>query len=157
MQPHIIGDHPLAKGDDGKLKSRIATAFPYGNTIVTLPGIHATQRLAYVDALARQRAEHGLPPLTREEETVEWHNSVDLIIEDDGTGVPDNAKEKIFRREYFKNTGLGLFLTREILAITNLTITEQVTFGKGARFVIHAPKGTCRPASGILTDNSSTA
>ena len=83
MQPHIIGDHPLAKGDDGKLKSRIATAFPYGNTIVTLPGIHATQRLAYVDALARQRAEHGLPPLTREEETVEWHNSVDLIVEGD--------------------------------------------------------------------------
>ena len=84
-------------------------------------------------------------------------DGTDLIIEDDGTGVPDNAKEKIFRREYFKNTGLGLFLTREILAITNLTITEQGTFGKGARFVIHAPKGTCRPASGILTDNSSTA
>ena len=51
MLPRIIGEHPLAKDADGKLKSRIATVFPYGNTIVTLPGIHATQRMAYVDML----------------------------------------------------------------------------------------------------------
>ena len=60
MLPRIIGEHPLAKDASGKLKSRIATVFPYGNTIVTLPGIHATQRMAYVDLLARQRLEHGL-------------------------------------------------------------------------------------------------
>ena len=34
------------KTPNGKLKSRIATVFPFGNTIVTLPGIHATQRMA---------------------------------------------------------------------------------------------------------------
>ena len=72
--------------------------------------------------------------------TVERTDSLDIIIEDNGTGVPDKEKERIFRREYFKNTGFGLFLSREILAITNLTIRETGTFGKGARFVIRVPR-----------------
>jgi PAS domain S-box-containing protein len=73
---------------------------------------------------------------------------MDLIYEDNGAGIPNEAKEKIFRREYFKNTGFGLFLTREILAITGLSIEENGTTGAGARFVIHAPKGTFRIGSG---------
>jgi PAS domain S-box-containing protein len=72
---------------------------------------------------------------------------MDLIIEDNGIGIPADAKEKIFRREYFKNTGFGLFLTREILSITRLSITENGTPGSGACFVIHAPKGTFRIGS----------
>ena len=74
-----------------------------------------------------------------------------IRVKDNGSGIPDNAKERIFRREYFKHTGFGLFLTREILAITNLTITEIGIFGKGAQFVIHAPPGTYRS---ILGDGS---
>lgn len=77
----------------------------------------------------------------RAEETAD---GMDLVIEDNGIGVPAAAKEKIFRREYFKNTGFGLFLTREILAITGLSITENGIPGTGARFVIHAPKGMYR-------------
>jgi PAS domain S-box-containing protein len=72
-------------------------------------------------------------------------DGINLIFEDDGVGIPEKAKEKIFRREYFKNTGFGLFLSREILSITNLTISETGTPGKGARFVIHTPKGMYRP------------
>jgi PAS domain S-box-containing protein len=82
--------------------------------------------------------------------TEETADGLDLIIEDNGAGVPADAKEKIFRREYFKNTGFGLFLTREILAITGLSIVENGTPGTGARFVIHAPKGTFRIGSGII-------
>jgi PAS domain S-box-containing protein len=73
-------------------------------------------------------------------------DGLDLIIEDNGKGVPEEAKEKIFRREYFRNTGFGLFLSREILAITGLTIHENGIPGKGARFVIHARKGNFRSA-----------
>lgn len=83
MLPRIIGEHPLAKNQNGKLKSRIATVFPFSNTIVTLPGIHATQRMAFIDALTRQRLERGLGPMSRSEEAAEWRNSVDLIMEDD--------------------------------------------------------------------------
>lgn len=93
MLPRLIGEHPLAKNADGKLKSRIATVFPFGNAVVTLPGIHATQRMAYVDLLARERMEQGLGLLTREEEAAEWQNSVDLIVEDETILIrpdPDN-------------------------------------------------------------------
>ena len=82
-------------------------------------------------------------------ETVE--DGINIIISDNGAGIPDDAKERIFRRAYFKHTGFGLFLTREILAITNLTITENGIFGKGARFVIHAPSGTYRSILGNET------
>ena len=81
-------------------------------------------------------------------------DGIDLIIEDNGPGIPTKEKENIFRRQYFKNTGFGLFLSREILSITNLTISENGTPGKGARFVIHAPKGTYRE---VLATTSSPA
>ncbi len=71
-------------------------------------------------------------------------DEIDLICEDDGAGIPDDVKEKIFRREYYKHTGLGLFLSREILSITGLSIHETGEEGKGARFVIHIPKGLFR-------------
>jgi signal transduction histidine kinase len=67
-----------------------------------------------------------------------------IVCEDDGDGVPADEKEKIFERGFGKNTGLGLFLTREILAITGITITETGEPGKGARFEIAVPKGGYR-------------
>ena len=79
----MIGGHPLAKGADGKLISRIGTLFPRSRTLVTLPGIHATQRVAYVDDLNATRRSNGFPPLSEEDEMLEWQQSVDLIMEDD--------------------------------------------------------------------------
>ncbi|MEI6841826.1 MAG: ATP-binding protein, partial [Methanomicrobiales archaeon] len=67
-----------------------------------------------------------------------------IICEDDGAGIPADEKEKIFERGFGKNTGLGLFLSREILAITGITITETGEPGKGARFEMVVPKGIWR-------------
>ncbi|HUU74913.1 MAG TPA: PAS domain-containing sensor histidine kinase, partial [Methanoregulaceae archaeon] len=64
-----------------------------------------------------------------------------IIIEDDGVGVPYETKERIFEKGYGKNTGFGLFLAREILAITGITIHETGIPGKGARFDLHIPRG----------------
>jgi K+-sensing histidine kinase KdpD len=69
---------------------------------------------------------------------------VALICEDNGTGIPQHAKEKIFRREYYRNTGYGLFLVTEILSITGLSIQETGEPGKGARFEILIPPGFFR-------------
>lgn len=63
-----------------------------------------------------------------------------IVCEDDGFGVPAEEKAKIFERGIGKNTGLGLALSREILAITGITITETGEPGKGARFEIVVPK-----------------
>ncbi len=67
-----------------------------------------------------------------------------LICEDDGVGIPPGEKEKIFAYEYGMNTGLGLFLAREILTITGITIRETGMPGKGARFEIACPPGVLR-------------
>jgi len=67
-----------------------------------------------------------------------------LSIEDNGAGIPQEEKHMIFDRGYGKDTGLGLFLVREILSITGISIRETGTAGQGARFEIHIPKGAYR-------------
>jgi PAS domain S-box-containing protein len=71
-----------------------------------------------------------------------------IIYEDNGAGIAKEEKEMIFERGFGKHTGLGLFLAREVLALTGITITENGTPGKGARFIITVPKGEFRIASG---------
>jgi signal transduction histidine kinase len=75
-----------------------------------------------------------------------------ITYEDNGTGIPVEDKEHIFKKGFGKHTGLGLFLTREILAITNITIRENGETEKGVRFeilipqemyrIIHNPEGS---------------
>jgi signal transduction histidine kinase len=67
-----------------------------------------------------------------------------IVYEDDGIGVPETDKDRIFEKGFGKNTGLGLFLSREILSITGLTMRETGISGKGARFEILVPKGKYR-------------
>ena len=69
-----------------------------------------------------------------------------ITFADNGCGIPQTEKEKIFEKGYGKNTGLGLFLAREILAITGITIRETGTPGEGAVFEITVPEGAYRNA-----------
>ncbi|MDD5420341.1 MAG: PAS domain-containing protein, partial [Methanomicrobiaceae archaeon] len=78
---------------------------------------------------------------------VTFHASRDggsIIWEDDGVGIPEDLKQTIFERGFGRNTGLGLFLAREILAITGMAIRETGICGEGARFEIHVPQGGYR-------------
>jgi PAS domain S-box-containing protein len=67
-----------------------------------------------------------------------------ITYEDNGTGIPIEDKEHIFGKGFGKHTGLGLFLTREILAITNITIRETGEPGNGVRFEILIPSDMYR-------------
>jgi PAS domain S-box-containing protein len=67
-----------------------------------------------------------------------------ITCEDDGDGIPADEKERIFERGFGKNTGMGLFLVREILLITGITIAETGIPGTGARFEICVPGGAWR-------------
>ncbi|HUK38239.1 MAG TPA: PAS domain S-box protein [Methanomicrobiales archaeon] len=71
-----------------------------------------------------------------------------ILVEDDGVGIPPEEKDRIFARGTGKNTGYGLFIAREILSITGLSISETGTFGTGARFEIRLPEGTFRSGKG---------
>ncbi|MDO8841068.1 sensor histidine kinase KdpD, partial [Methanocalculus sp.] len=67
-----------------------------------------------------------------------------IICEDDGQGIVTAWKERIFDQGFGQNTGFGLTLSREILAITGITIRETGVHGKGARFEITVPDGGWR-------------
>ncbi|MCK9580095.1 MAG: PAS domain S-box protein [Methanoregula sp.] len=67
-----------------------------------------------------------------------------IICEDDGIGIPEEEKDRIFSRGFGKNTGYGLFLIREILSITGFTISENGIPDRGARFVIRIAKKSYR-------------
>jgi PAS domain S-box-containing protein len=71
-----------------------------------------------------------------------------LVCEDDGEGIPAGEKEQIFDQGFGKNTGLGLFLAREILEMSGITITETGEPGKGARFEMKVPKKAYRVITG---------
>jgi len=67
-----------------------------------------------------------------------------ISVEDDGAGVSPGDKSRLFERGFGKNTGLGLFLSREILSITDIRIQETGKPGKGARFELVVPNGKYR-------------
>lgn len=71
-----------------------------------------------------------------------------LTVEDDGIGIPEELKEKIFERGFGSNTGLGLYYTREILGITGMEITENGLQYEGARFEIKIPRKGYRMRKG---------
>ncbi len=81
--------------------------------------------------------------------SVELSGDAHLIVcEDNGDGVTSDEKKRIFERGFGRNTGLGLFLVREILSITGITIAETGEPGKGARFEMVVPGGAYRTAKG---------
>jgi signal transduction histidine kinase len=67
-----------------------------------------------------------------------------ITFADNGVGIPPEDKDKLFTRGFGKHTGLGLFLSREILSITKITISETGSPGMGAQFEIHVPQGSFR-------------
>lgn len=67
-----------------------------------------------------------------------------LVVENNGVGIPADEKSRIFERGYGRGTGWGLFLAREVLAVTGMTLAETGDPGNGARFEIRLPAGSLR-------------
>lgn len=81
----------------------------------------------------------------------EESDGLDLIIEDDGVGVPDGEKEQIFDRLTPIGAPHGLTISRRILNAEGISIKETGIHGKGAKFVMHFPPGSyrSRPPHGL--------
>jgi hypothetical protein len=64
-----------------------------------------------------------------------WEIETGLVIsvEDDGVGISAGDKKHLFERGFGKHTGPGLFLSREILVITGITITGTGEPGRGCQ------------------------
>jgi signal transduction histidine kinase len=89
---------------------------------------------------------HGGKAMTIRFYLEEVGNVRSIICVDDGVGVPDELREKLFTKGFGKDHGLGLFLSREILSITGITISERGQPGMGARFIISPPPEGLRDA-----------
>jgi two-component system C4-dicarboxylate transport sensor histidine kinase DctB len=70
---------------------------------------------------------------------------VEIQVIDDGPGIPDNVKAKIF--DWFfttkppgEGTGLGLAVSQEILQAHGGNLRLEDTPGGGARFVLDIPR-----------------
>ena len=57
-----------------------------------------------------------------------------------GTGHVRYEGSKLFFRGFRKHTGLGMFLIKEILSITGITVRETGVYQKGARFDLLVPR-----------------
>ena len=73
------------------------------------------------------------------EESEDW---LRLIYEDDGVGISQDAKPRIFGEGYTsgKGSGYGLYLIKKMMEVYGWTIEEAGEPGKGVRFVVTIPK-----------------
>lgn len=69
-------------------------------------------------------------------------DELNLIYEDDGTGIAYVDKPKLFKEGYSKSggTGYGLFLIKKMMEVYGWSIQETGEPDEGARFVITIPK-----------------
>jgi len=63
-----------------------------------------------------------------------------LIYEDDGVGIPDEEKSKLFQEGQGKGTGFGLYLIKRICEGYGWTIQETGKHGEGVQFTMTIPK-----------------
>jgi PAS domain S-box-containing protein len=83
-------------------------------------------------------------------------HELSLSIKDNGVGIPEEIKKEIFQPTMLQNRGLGLFIAKEILSITGLTLQETGNSGSGARFEIDVPTGCFRVHEKPVNGNKRT-
>lgn len=134
------------------LKTTVLTAcaeIPLGSTTLSVEvdgvGIYADRLLEKVFFhMVRNAIDHGGKVTRIRIFCKESFEELHVICEDDGIGIPPDAKERIFNREFFMETGLDPYLAREILSITGISVVETGEYLEGARFELHVPKGGYR-------------
>lgn len=74
----------------------------------------------------------------------EREGDLSITYEDDGIGIPDKEKISLFEWGHGIHKAHSLFLSRQMLAITDISISETGTYGRGARFELCVPAGKWR-------------
>ena len=74
----------------------------------------------------------------------ETPDGLDLSVRDDGCGIPAAKKDHIFEYDSGGQAGIGLFICRQIVEVTGMTLKEIGTPGRGVWFVIQVPSGKYR-------------
>jgi hypothetical protein len=122
-----IGEPLFAQDPTGRPLSRVGTVFLRTPGLVTLPGVHAMQRLAWVDGLNADRVAAGAPPLSDTEQEAEFDASVDLLLEGSTVLIrPDPSRMDLaFQADDFLQTFVSKRRIR-FLNTANETIREAL-------------------------------
>ncbi len=94
----------------------------------------------------RQKAEGvGYEPVVAVS-TKKINGKVEIKVKDNGTGIPQNVRDKIFQPFFTtkptgQGTGLGLSLAYDIVKAHGGEIRVESKEGEGTEFVIHLPQG----------------
>ena len=94
--------------------------------------------------LLENAVRHGEHVSTVRFSSRESEHGLTLVCEDNGAGVDAESKKHLFQQGFGKHTGFGLYLMREILGITDITIKETGEPWQGARFEMVVPDGMWR-------------
>ena len=143
-------------GTESPVWQSLSSVIRCARDLVTIQGITVTDACGTAAVFADPALEKALaqmldnvvrPGKTATEVRISAHGQESgglVIVEDNGVGIPAADKERIFERGFGRHTGWGLFLARENLALTGITIVETGEPGKGARFEIHVPPESYR-------------
>jgi signal transduction histidine kinase len=77
--------------------------------------------------------------------------SVEVVIEDNGTGIPPDRLEQVFEAYYTtkeKGTGLGLATVKNNVELYGGRVRVESELGKGARFILSFPAKTLVTSTG---------
>jgi signal transduction histidine kinase len=95
-----------------------------------------------IDACSEKADDAGLRQVAvRSRRADGW--AVEYQVEDNGCGMDEETRSKLFQRFFStkgsKGTGLGLMITKKIVAEHGGTIEVESEEGKGSKFSIHLP------------------
>jgi signal transduction histidine kinase/ligand-binding sensor domain-containing protein/AraC-like DNA-binding protein/ActR/RegA family two-component response regulator len=87
------------------------------------------------------------------------NNTVSVTIQDSGIGIPENEMENVFKKYYsalnamgYESTGLGLYLTKEIVELHKGSIVVKNNINAGACFEVHLKLGKNHFDPSVITD-----
>ena len=144
-----IGVRPPRWNDIGERFSAAAATIPMGNITIAAEvkniAVFSDDLIERVFAnLIENTLEHGMKATTIRFLSKPQGKDLMLVYEDDGVGIPHDEKELVFEHTRRGRISYGLFFSREVLAITGLSMRETGEQGKGVRFEILVPEGLFR-------------
>jgi signal transduction histidine kinase len=78
-----------------------------------------------------------------------------MEVTDDGIGIPEEVRDKLFGKFYStkgsRGTGLGLLITKKVIEEHGGTIAVESEQGRGTSFLIHIPFQRMQQANGLGT------
>ncbi len=131
-----IGTVKLVQQDISKVLLNV-----YNNAFYALSAKSSAEALAKDEALAKADGDYR-PTVTLT--TMKKGDTIEIRVKDNGIGIPDNIKDKIFQPFFTtkptgQGTGLGLSLSYDIVKAHGGELRVETKEGEGSEFVVLLP------------------